>query len=101
MPTILTIRRNPIRAATPPSRIGEIAYEDAAVGKWLGQLKADALYDGAVIAVMADHGESLRAHGEDTHGIFLYDETIRVPLVIKLPDGARRKPDPETARAGR
>jgi len=29
---------------------------------------------------MADHGESLGAHGEDTHGIFLYDETIRVPL---------------------
>jgi tetratricopeptide (TPR) repeat protein len=36
---------------------------------------------------MADHGESLGAHGEDTHGIFLYDETIQVPLVIKLPRG--------------
>ncbi len=64
---------------------GEIAYEDAAVGKLLGQLKARGLYDGAVIAVMSDHGESLGAHGEDTHGIFLYDETIQVPLVIKLP----------------
>ena len=42
-------------------------------------------YDGTVIAVMADHGESLGAHGEDTHGIFLYDETIQVPLLIKLP----------------
>jgi len=70
---------------------GEIAYEDAAVGKLLRQLKADALYDGAVIAVMADHGESLGAHGEDTHGIFLYDETIRVPLVIKLPHGSTAK----------
>jgi Flp pilus assembly protein TadD len=38
-----------------------------------------------VIAVMADHGEALGEHGEDTHGIFLYDETIHVPLVIKLP----------------
>jgi len=64
---------------------GEIAYEDAAVGKLLGQLKARGLYDGVVIAVMSDHGESLGAHGEDTHGIFLYDETIQVPLVIKLP----------------
>jgi len=64
---------------------GEIAYEDAAVGKLLGQLKARGLYDGSVIAVMSDHGESLGAHGEDTHGIFLYDETIQVPLVIKLP----------------
>jgi arylsulfatase A-like enzyme len=64
---------------------GEIAYEDAAVGKLLRQLKALGFYDGAAIAVMSDHGESLGAHGEDTHGIFLYDETIQVPLVIKLP----------------
>jgi arylsulfatase A-like enzyme len=64
---------------------GGIAYEDAAVGKLLRQLKLRGLYDGAVIAVMADHGESLGAHGEDAHGIFLYDETIHVPLLIKLP----------------
>ncbi len=37
------------------------------------------------MAVTADHGESLGAHGETTHGIFLYDETIQVPLLIKLP----------------
>jgi len=56
---------------------GGIAYEDSVVGTLLQQLKARGLYDGATIAVMADHGESLGAHGEDTHGIFLYDETIR------------------------
>ncbi len=64
---------------------GGIAYEDAMVGKLMRQLKARGLYDGAVMAVMADHGESLGAHGEDMHGIFVYDETIQVPLVIKLP----------------
>ena len=64
---------------------GAIAYEDAAVGKLLRQLKLRGLYDGAVMAITADHGESLGAHGEDTHGIFLYDETIQVPLLIKLP----------------
>jgi arylsulfatase A-like enzyme/Flp pilus assembly protein TadD len=64
---------------------GEIAYVDAMVGKLLRQLKARGLYDGATIAVTADHGEALGAHGEDTHGIFLYDETIQVPLLIKLP----------------
>jgi arylsulfatase A-like enzyme/Flp pilus assembly protein TadD len=64
---------------------GAIAYEDAAVGKLIGQLKVRGLYDGAIMAVMADHGESLGAHGETTHGIFLYDETIQVPLLIKLP----------------
>jgi arylsulfatase A-like enzyme/Tfp pilus assembly protein PilF len=64
---------------------GAIAYEDAAVGKLLRQLKLRGLYDGTIMAVTADHGESLGAHGEDTHGIFLYDETIQVPLLIKLP----------------
>ncbi len=64
---------------------GAIAYADASLGKLFRQLKADGLYDGALIAVTADHGESLGAHGEDTHGIFVYDETIHVPLLIKLP----------------
>jgi arylsulfatase A-like enzyme/cytochrome c-type biogenesis protein CcmH/NrfG len=64
---------------------GEIAYVDSVVGKFFDELKRRGLYDGAVIAIMADHGESLGAHGEDTHGVFLYDETIHVPLVIKLP----------------
>jgi arylsulfatase A-like enzyme/Tfp pilus assembly protein PilF len=70
---------------------GEIAYADSALGKLFRQLKASGLYDGSVIAVMADHGESLGAHGEDTHGVFLYDETIHVPLVIKLPKAKARK----------
>jgi arylsulfatase A-like enzyme/Tfp pilus assembly protein PilF len=64
---------------------GEIAYVDSAVGKFLNDLRTRGLYDGALIAVMADHGEALGEHGEDTHGFFLYDETIHVPLVIKLP----------------
>ncbi len=70
---------------------GGIAYQDAAVGKLLRQLKLRGLYDGAVMAVMADHGESLGAHGEDAHGIFLYDETIHVPLLIKLPHASGGK----------
>jgi choline-sulfatase len=64
---------------------GEIAYVDAAVGKLLSWLRLRGLYDGAMIAVMADHGEALGDHGEATHGIFLYDETIHVPLLFKLP----------------
>jgi len=64
---------------------GEIAYADVSVGKLLAALRALNLYDGALIAVLADHGESLGAHGENTHGVFLYDETIHVPLVLKLP----------------
>jgi arylsulfatase A-like enzyme/Flp pilus assembly protein TadD len=73
-------------AATPYD--GEIAYTDSAVGELLNQLRARGLYDGTLIAVMADHGEALGDHGEDQHGIFLYDETIHVPLLIKLPQDA-------------
>ncbi len=74
---------------------GEIAYADSAVGKLLSQLRARGLYENSVIAVMADHGEALGEHGESTHGIFLYDETIQVPLLFKLPAerGAGRRVD--------
>jgi tetratricopeptide (TPR) repeat protein len=64
---------------------GEIAYADASLGKLFAYLRQRGLYDGALIAMMSDHGESLGDHGEEMHGIFLYDETIHVPLVFKLP----------------
>ncbi len=47
-------------------------------------------YENTLIAVMADHGEGLGDHGEMSHGIFLYDETIHVPLLVKLPHNHSR-----------
>ena len=70
---------------------GEIAYADFAVGKLLAALHADGFYDSTVIAVAADHGEAFGEHGEQTHGLFLYDETIHVPLLVKLA-GAKAAP---------
>ena len=64
---------------------GEIAYVDSVLGKLFSELKKHGLFDETLIAVTADHGESLGAHGESTHGIFLYDETLHVPLLIKRP----------------
>jgi arylsulfatase A-like enzyme/Tfp pilus assembly protein PilF len=64
---------------------GEIAYADAAVGRLLDALLKRSSYDNSVLAVMADHGEAFGEHGEREHGIFLYDETIHVPLLLKLP----------------
>jgi arylsulfatase A-like enzyme/thioredoxin-like negative regulator of GroEL len=64
---------------------GEIAYADSALGKLFSYLRQRGLYDRTLISMMSDHGESLGAHGESMHGIFLYDETIRVPLLFKLP----------------
>jgi len=64
---------------------GEIAYTDSIVGKLLSELQARNLFDGSLIAVMADHGEAFGEHGETHHGIFLYDETVHIPLLFKLP----------------
>jgi arylsulfatase A-like enzyme/Tfp pilus assembly protein PilF len=64
---------------------GEIAYTDSAVAKLLAALRMRGLFDSALIAVMSDHGEAFGEHGENHHGIFLYDETIHVPLVLKAP----------------
>ncbi len=64
---------------------GGVAYADWAVGKLLDQLRARGLYENSIIAVMSDHGEGLGDHKEEFHGFFLYDATIHVPLVLKLP----------------
>ncbi|PYQ46709.1 MAG: hypothetical protein DMF78_25690 [Acidobacteria bacterium] len=68
---------------------GEIAYADELVGRLLDGLQAAGLYDRAIIALTSDHGEGLRDHGEDEHGIFLYREAVHVPLVLRLPRGLR------------
>jgi choline-sulfatase len=62
-----------------------IAYADSVLGDFFTQLRAMELYDRTLIALMSDHGEALGQHGEREHGYFLYDETIHVPLLIKLP----------------
>lgn len=63
-----------------------ITAEDAAIGKLLAVLKQQKLEATTAILITAAHGESFGAHGEETHGIFLYDETIHVPLLVKLPE---------------
>ncbi|MCM2270585.1 MAG: sulfatase-like hydrolase/transferase [Thermoanaerobaculia bacterium] len=64
---------------------GEIATADTVVGGLMHELKRLGLYDRALIALVADHGEGLGDHGEDQHGVFLYRSTLHVPLLLKLP----------------
>ncbi len=64
---------------------GEIAYADSALANFLAYLKKLGRYENSVIVVVGDHGEGLGEHHEDTHGIFLYDSTTHVPLIVKLP----------------
>ena len=64
---------------------GEIAYADSALGRFLAYLKRQGWFEKALIVVVGDHGEGLGEHHEDTHGIFLYDSTTHVPLLVKVP----------------
>lgn len=68
---------------------GAVSYADALVGRLLDALHTRGLYDRSLIVLLADHGEGLGTHGEEEHGVFLYDEAVHVPLIVKLP-GARR-----------
>ncbi|HLX82756.1 MAG TPA: sulfatase-like hydrolase/transferase [Terriglobales bacterium] len=69
---------------------GEIAYADSAVAHWIAFLKKSGVYDNAIIIVTGDHGEGLGEHGEDTHGLFLYDSTLHIPMTLKTAGGAHR-----------
>jgi arylsulfatase A-like enzyme/Tfp pilus assembly protein PilF len=64
---------------------GEIAFADEQVGRLLRFLKDNGLYQNTVIVLSGDHGESLGEHGEKTHGFFIYNVTMHVPLIIHLP----------------
>lgn len=64
---------------------GEVRFVDRALGDFLAQLDRGGALARTVIVVTADHGESLGEHGESTHGLFTYDATMRVPLVVAGP----------------
>ena len=62
---------------------GEVAFVDRAIGALLPAIGADG--PGDLLTVFAgDHGESLGEHGEGTHGFFIYDSTVVVPLFVRF-----------------
>jgi len=75
---------------------GEIAFADEQVGRLLRFLKEKGIYQNTVIVLCGDHGESLGEHGEKTHGFFIYNATMHVPLIIRLPEN--RLPENASAR---
>jgi len=66
---------------------GEVAYSDEILGQLFSGLRRLGLFEPSLIILVSDHGEALGDHGESDHGIFLYREVMRVPLIIKLPEG--------------
>ena len=64
---------------------GEIAYGDRELGRFLRELRARGRYDDALVVFLADHGEEFLDHGQWLHGRSVFDELVRVPLVVKWP----------------
>jgi Flp pilus assembly protein TadD len=82
----------------PASRHGEtgysaeLVYEDRVVGDFLSFLTRRQLFEKALIVFTSDHGEGLGDHGESTHGYFIYQSTLHVPLIMHWPAGFSRFP---------
>lgn len=62
-----------------------VAFMDAELGKFFAFLKGSRLWQRTLVVVAADHGEGLGEHDEETHGFFVYQTTMRVPLLVHLP----------------
>jgi choline-sulfatase len=74
------------RAKTPYD--GEITYADAQLARFFAFLRDSGQLDRTIVVVAGDHGEGLGNHGERTHGMLLYDSTLRVPLIVSAPGRA-------------
>ncbi|HXY40782.1 MAG TPA: sulfatase [Vicinamibacteria bacterium] len=64
---------------------GDIAFGDREFGRFVREIKKAGLYDGALLVFLGDHGEEFQDHGRWLHGRSLFDELIRIPLLVKFP----------------
>ena len=65
----------------------EVAYTDSLVGLLREGLESRGVLDDSVFVLTSDHGEGLGQHGEGFHGYYIYDSTVHVPLILRLPFG--------------
>jgi len=75
----------PYRATSRNPYDGEIAYIDSQLARLVTALDRSGLRARTMIVVVGDHGESLGEHGEPTHGLLLYESTLRIPLILNGP----------------
>ncbi len=69
---------------------GEIAFADAQVGRLMAALTEQGRLEKSLVVLVSDHGESLGEHGEKTHGFFVYNATLHIACIIKVPGAAPR-----------
>ncbi|HEX2443949.1 MAG TPA: sulfatase-like hydrolase/transferase [Vicinamibacterales bacterium] len=78
---------------------GEVAWSDELVGRLLRALESERADSDTLVVVTSDHGEGLGDHDESTHGYFVYESTLRVPLIFRGPRIARGLRVAPTVRA--
>lgn len=64
---------------------GEVAFVDTQIARLLSALERSGASAQTLVVLLSDHGESLGEHGELTHGVLLYDATLHVPMIFRLP----------------
>jgi arylsulfatase A-like enzyme/Tfp pilus assembly protein PilF len=77
---------------------GEVAFADQQLGRLLRALEERGLLAATIVLAMSDHGEGLGDHGEATHGLFVYDSTLKVPFLVAGPGVAAARVAPAVAR---
>jgi arylsulfatase A-like enzyme/Tfp pilus assembly protein PilF len=70
----------------------ELAYVDKLLGDFFAFLEHRGLFDKALVVFTSDHGEGLGEHGEKSHGYFIYQSTLHVPLIFRWPAGSKSVP---------
>src|SRR5208282_4299507 len=93
----------PAQSSNEPETAGydaELEYIDQLLGRFRQALIENGWWKKSLVILLADHGESLGDHGELSHGYFIYESTLHVPLIIHWPEGFPTLPERVTEPAG-
>jgi arylsulfatase A-like enzyme len=93
----------PAQGSNEPETAGydaELEYIDQLLGRFRQSLIESGWWKKALVVLLADHGESLGDHGEFSHGYFIYESTLHVPLMVHWPEGTPTLPERVTEPAG-
>ena len=63
----------------------EVSYSDQCIGDLMNKLRESGCLDNSIVLFASDHGEALGEHGESAHGIFIYDCTVKIPVILRAP----------------
>jgi choline-sulfatase len=93
----------PANGSNQPEAAGydaELAYLDQILSRFRQSLAQNGWWRKSLVVLLSDHGESLGDHGELSHGYFIYQSTLHVPLIIHWPEGSPQRPERNSESAG-